>query len=186
VDQSSETQSAQTTLAQWALLFGTAGLLLLLDQLTKAWVVANFTLYERQVPIPFLADVFNFTYTQNTGAAFGLFSSASNTFLVIACIATGVIIYYYRKIEGRALLLRLAMGFQMGGALGNAIDRVTRGFVVDFLHVFYEPLGFDYPIFNVADAAIVIGVLTLVIILWRTEEKKPEAPPAPSDQPESV
>lgn len=171
----------KTTPAQWALLFGTAAFLLLIDQLTKAWVVANFTLYERKVPIPFLKDVFDFTYTQNTGAAFGLFSSASNIFLVIAVIASSVIIYYYRQVEGQALILRIAMGLQMGGALGNAIDRVTRGFVVDFLHVYYEPFGFDYPIFNVADAAVVIGVLTLVVILWRTDEEKPASVPAPQE-----
>jgi len=146
------------------------GILLVIDQLTKAWVVANFVLYERKIPIPALQDVFNFTYTQNTGAAFGLFQGVGNFFLFAAIIASTVIIYYYRQLPTGYPLIRVAMGLMMGGALGNAIDRVTRGFVVDFLHVFYEPLGFNYPIFNIADAAIVIGVGMLTILLWGKDD----------------
>lgn len=161
---------------QWGILFGTACLLILTDQLTKAWVVANFALYESKTPLPFLKDVFAFTYTRNTGAAFGMFQNASHFFLVVAVIATGIIIYYYRQIEGDAWALRVALGLQMGGAIGNALDRLTRGYVVDFMHVFYDPLGFDFPIFNVADSAVVVGVGLLIWVMWGYEE-----PPEKSD-----
>lgn len=174
----------KTTPLQWAVLFLTVLTTITLDQITKLIVVRNLELYERVVPIPALERVFNFTYTRNTGAAFGLFSSASNVFMVIAFIASIVIIYYYRQVEGQTLsawLMRIAMGMQMGGALGNALDRVTRGYVVDFIHVFYEPY-FDYPVFNIADSAVVIGVLTLIFLLWQEDRKKKQAenPPVES------
>ena len=185
-----EQERPQTTIRQWALLFGTALLLIVVDQITKALIVANLELYEVWIPIPALDFIFEITYTQNTGAAFGLLKSASNAFLVIAFIASAVIIYYYRHVHPRALMIRVAMGLQLGGALGNAIDRVTRGFVVDFLHVYYEPVGFDFPIFNVADSAVVIGVALLILLLGRAEAQDearqkdlPESNPQEVEQP---
>lgn len=160
------------TRQQWFILFATAGLVLAIDQITKALIVANFALRERQVPIPALGDVFNLTYTQNTGAAFGLFPAGSNVFLLIAIIATGVIIYYYREVPQGYLPMRIALGMMMGGALGNATDRMTRGFVVDFLHVFYEPAGFNWPIFNIADSSVVIGVGIMIVMLWWMERQE--------------
>lgn len=178
-------ESQKTTPGQWAILFGTALLLIVIDQIAKALVVENLLLYETWVPIPAIEDFFEITYTQNTGAAFGLLKSASNAFLVIAIIASGVIVYYYRQIRSRAFFLRAAMGLQLGGALGNAVDRVTRGFVVDFLHVYYEPIGFDWPVFNLADSAIVIGVVLLILLLGRDEEKS-DLPEHASQEVESV
>ena len=163
-------ETPRTTLQQWALLFGTALLLIVVDQIAKALVVANLELYETWIPIPAIDAVFEITYTQNTGAAFGLLKSASNAFLVIAFIASVVIIYYYRHVRPDAVLIRVAMGLQLGGALGNAVDRVLRGFVVDFLHVYYEPIGFDWPIFNLADSAIVVGVVMLILLLEREDK----------------
>jgi signal peptidase II len=167
-------EKTQTTPTQWIILFGTALTLILLDQITKTLVVQNLELYESWVPIPALKKVFDITYTQNTGAAFGILPSASVVFLTIALIASGVIIYYYREIQGSAWFVRIIMGLMMGGAIGNAIDRLTRGYVVDFFHVYYEPMGFDYPIFNIADSAIVIGVILLLIYLGLYGEEAPE------------
>lgn len=174
-----------TTRAPWGLLFGVAGIIILIDQLSKAWIVANFGLYESRAPIPALSDVFSLTYTRNTGAAFGLFPSASLFFLVVAVIATIFIMYTYRQVQGqnwRAWLLRAAFGLMMAGALGNAIDRVTRGYVVDFLHVYYEPLNFDFPIFNVADMAVVIGVGSLILFMgWERKTDEQNAHQEESD-----
>jgi len=179
-----ENKMPRTTPQQWAILLGTALLLIVFDQIAKALVVANLQLYESWIPIPALDAFFEITYTQNTGAAFGLLKSASNVFLVVALVASVVIIYYYRHIPADAKFLRIAMGLQLGGALGNAVDRLTRGFVVDFLHVYYEPLGFDWPIFNVADSAVVIGVLLLIILLGR--ESKEDVESDQHDLPEST
>lgn len=164
----------RTSARHWAFLLGITGLILAFDQASKAWVVQNFLLYESRAMIPFLAPVFNFTYTQNTGAAFGMFESASNIFLLIAIVATAVITYFYRNLKGDAWPLRFGMALQLGGALGNALDRVTRGFVVDFLHLFYDPLNWDWPIFNFADVSIVLGVLLVVGILWLEDEDEME------------
>lgn len=177
--------------APWGLLFSVTGLFIVLDQLSKAWIVANFGLYESRAPIPALRDVFSLTYTRNTGAAFGLFPSASLFFLVVAVIATIFIMYTYRQVQGknwRAWLSRVAFGLMMAGALGNAIDRVTRGYVVDFLHVYYAPLNFDFPIFNVADMAVVIGVGSLILFMgWESktdaQTSHPESDSIPESQP---
>ena len=167
------TESSQnhTSRLHWAILFGVALTLIVIDQIAKAIIVANFELYETWIPIPALGRVFDITYTQNTGAAFGMFSSAGTFFLIVAGIATLVIIHYYRQIDEDAWPLRLAMGMQLGGALGNAIDRLTRGFVVDFIHVHYQP-HFDYPVFNIADGSIVIGVGMLLLLIWREDREK--------------
>lgn len=165
----------KTTPFQWGVLMVTAAAVIGLDQIAKGLVVAHLELYEVWLPIPAFRDFFEITYTNNTGAAFGIFQSAGTLFTIIAIVASGVIIYYYRQITGRAFLLRIALGLQLGGALGNVIDRIARGFVVDFLHVFYEPIGFDWPVFNFADSAIVVGVLLLLLMLGgKSEEKKPE------------
>lgn len=162
-------------MTRWSLLFGIAIFIILADQLTKTLVVANLSLYERWIPIDALSRVFSITYTRNTGMAFGMFQSGGMLFFLLAIIASLAIVYYYRKITGNAWLVRVAMGLQLGGAMGNAIDRLTRGYVVDFLHVYYEP-HFDFPIFNIADSAVVIGVLLLILILWHTDEN-----PQPSE-----
>lgn len=181
-----EVSPPKTALRHWLFLLLVACGVLALDQLTKWLVVQNLALYETWVPIPALEGVFDITYTRNTGAAFGVFSSAGNLFMVFALIASVFILYYYRQIEGEAWLLRATLGLQLAGALGNAIDRITRGYVVDFIHVFYEP-HFDYPIFNVADSAIVMGVGILMLLLWREERRSKnetaaqEARPAPPE-----
>jgi signal peptidase II len=165
-----ESSSSKTTTFQWAFLVSVALFIIALDQISKAIVLANLELYETWVPIPALSRVFEFTYTRNTGAAFGILSSASNFFLIIALVASVVIIYYYRQIDNSAWLIRIAMGLQLGGAIGNAVDRIVHGYVIDFIHVFYEP-HFDYPIFNIADSSIVVGVIVLMILLWQEERQ---------------
>ena len=90
-------------------------------------------------------------------------------FLLIAIVVVSAIIYYYRQLPSGVLGMRLALGLQMGGALGNAIDRINRGYVVDFLHVH------DFPIFNIADSAIVVGVGLLIITMWWHDHHHPTA-----------
>lgn len=159
----------------WSLLFGIALGIILLDQLTKSLVVANLSLYERWIPIDALSRFFSITYTRNTGMAFGFFQSGSLFFLALAVIASVAIIYYYRQIPTSAWLVRIALGLQLGGAVGNAIDRLFRGYVVDFIHLYYEP-HFDWPIFNIADSCIVVGVLLLVVILWNSDQEPEKQP----------
>lgn len=153
----------QTTLWRWLLLLGVAVLTILADQVSKAYVVAHLDLHESWMPLGFIEPLFRFTHVHNTGAAFGLFPQGGSIFLLIAVIVSAIIVYYYRQIPGHAWLVRLALGLQLGGALGNVIDRVRLGYVVDFFNVEY------WPVFNVADSCIVIGVALLALAMLREE-----------------
>lgn len=158
---------------QWAVLIGVAVFIFALDQLTK-WIVVNSLSYlESWAPISALDSIFEITYTRNTGAAFGMAQDFGNIFLIIAVVVVGAILYYYRQLPEGVWLMRVALGLQMGGAIGNAVDRVQHGYVVDFLHVH------GFPIFNVADSAIVVGVGLLVITMWWYDRQiaKQQTPP---------
>ena len=149
----------------------------LIDQATKALVVRNLALGEVFAPIPALARFFTFTHTTNTGAAFGLFPDAGWIFVIVAIVVISTILFYYRHLPTEHLLVRVSLGLQLGGALGNLTDRLTRGSVVDFLDFKI------WPVFNVADSCIVVGVAILAFYLMREEQPHP-APqplaPAPS------
>ena len=143
------------------------------DQASKAWAIANIppnTTYE--IFPPPLGDWFILTYITNSGAAFGMFPQLSLVFTFIALIVSVVIVAYYRSIAGSQWLVRLSLGMQLGGAMGNLIDRLRFGSVTDLLYV--RP----FPVFNIADASIVTGVGLLMFHLWRTTPKT-ETHPAP-------
>ena len=145
------------TPGQWLFLLGVAALVIVADQVTKAYVTAHLALYASWMPLHFLEPVFRFTHVHNTGAAFGLFPEGGSIFLVIAVIVASFIVYFYRQLPPEAWLVRLALGLQLGGALGNVVDRVHRGYVVDFMHLEH------WPVFNVADSCIVLGVVLLAL-----------------------
>lgn len=168
------------TWRHWLLLFGVAALALGSDQLTKWLVVRSLDLGETWVPIRLLEGIFDFTYTQNTGAAFGLGQNFSYGFLVIALVVSAFIIYYYRQLPPNSWIVRVLMGLMMGGALGNAIDRITRGYVVDFFYVH------GFPIFNVADSLIVVSVSIWVIVIWWEEHQQKAAKKALPTSSENV
>jgi len=159
----------------WWVLLLVGALTLALDQLTKQIVLSNLAFRETWVPIAALDGIFDFTYTRNTGAAFGIAQGFGNVFLIIAVIVTGIIIYYYRDLPDKAWPVRVAMGLMLGGALGNAVDRLRLGYVVDFFHVH------GFPIFNVADSAITVGVTLWLITAWWVESRTTDqtAEPAP-------
>ncbi len=153
-------------MGRWLLLLSVATLAILADQASKAYVVRHLGLYESWAPVSALERVFRFTHVHNTGAAFGLFPQGGVVFLVIAVIVSAIILYYYRQVSSHGWLIRLALGLQLGGALGNVIDRVRLGYVVDFLDVW------RWPVFNVADSCVVIGVGLLVLLMLREERRE--------------
>ncbi|AZZ97629.1 signal peptidase II [Pseudoalteromonas sp. R3] len=130
-------------------------LLFAVDFGTKALVVANMRLYESIELLPF----FNFTYMHNYGAAFSFLSEAGGWqrwFLSgIAVAISALLVYWLKKLPAKNWLLCSAYALVLSGALGNLYDRVTLGYVVDFLHFYYQ--DWHYPAFNVADMAIVGG-----------------------------
>ncbi len=148
-----------------------------LDQATKAWVRADFALGESR---PVISGFFNFTYLRNPGAAWGLFGG-HNTFLtVLSVVMLGVICIFRRSFLSDTWSHRIALGLMVGGIIGNLMDRFRFGYVVDFLD--FHIAGYHWPIFNVADSAICVGVgIYVVTSLWMDGHPlhgKDDSPPA--------
>lgn len=144
------------------LFLGLAVLVVLLDQATKR--IAEDRLERtgvRSVPVPMVGDFLRFTYVENRGAAFGLLQDQTAFFVLVGVIVIGVIAASYRYLPRSGFRLHLALGLQLGGAVGNLIDRVRQGYVVDFVDFGYHSNW--WPVFNVADSAIVIGVALLAL-----------------------
>lgn len=137
-----------------------AGSIVLLDQWSKSIVRKNLTLSQTWMPWEWLASFARVIHWKNAGAAFGLGQSFGGLFTVLAFIVIGLIIYYYPHIPREDWPFRIALGLQLGGAIGNLVDRLAQGYVTDFISV-----G-KFPVFNVADASISVGVAVLVIGMW--------------------
>ena len=171
-----------------------AGTLTALDLWTKTWAEDNLS-HERSGEAPalceenedgiiatprlhgearvLLEDVLEFEYAENCGAAFGLMRSAPAVarkvvFGIAAVVAVGALFFLFYQGRGGSLFA-WSVPLVASGALGNLLDRIRYGYVVDFIHVHYEPWDFDYPTFNVADIAITVGVVLLVLDSFRGE-----------------
>jgi signal peptidase II len=149
-----------TRILNQATVYLLASAIVLTDQWTKHLVRTNLGINESWTPWPALAPYARILHIQNTGAAFGLFKDAGLIFTVIAVVVSVVIVLYARRLPNGHWWMRLALGMQLGGALGNLIDRLTFGTVTDFIS-----LG-GFAIFNVADASISLGVAFLAILMW--------------------
>ena len=148
------------------LLVTVASLIIILDQITKAIVRANIPFGGFWMPLKWLAPYFKFVNWSNTGAAFGLFQQGGLIFGILAVIVSIVILIYYPQIPKNETLMRIAMAMQMGGALGNMTDRIFFGPVTDFVAV-----G-SFPVFNIADSSITVGVAVLILALWISERRE--------------
>ena len=140
--------------------YGFAILIVVVDQLTKAWVMSSLDLREvGQVAV--WPPIFNFTWVENRGVSFGLFGDGSARWMLSAfsVVVAGILGWWALKADRR--LLVSAIGLIMGGAIGNVIDRIRFGFVVDFLD--FSGTGVFPWVFNVADSAITIGVILLIL-----------------------
>jgi signal peptidase II len=156
-----------------------AAVLVAADQYTKWLVVSRLPLYQTWAPFPALADYVLITHNTNTGAAFGLFKDWNLVFICIAIVVIAAIIFYQRQLPDGQWLVRIALGFQLGGAAGNLVDRLRVGQVTDFLLV-QAPIGgrvYQWPAFNVADSSIVTGVILLALIMARESRTQPQAAP---------
>jgi len=149
---------------RWVVLIGAAAVVLILDQSTKALVTASLAIGETWIPIPALSDFFAITRSANTGAALGILPQGGNLFLLIAAAMSIGIVIFYPRMEGRRWLERIALGILLGGALGNAVDRVRLGYVVDFVHLQLKPLISN--VSNIADHAIVVAVVIMLVTQW--------------------
>jgi signal peptidase II len=156
-------------LRTYSLLIVTAIVIISLDQYSKYLVRQNLDLWtETWVPWDWMLPYVRIVHVQNTGVAFGMFQGFGDIFSIIAIIVALIIVFYFPRVPASDWSLRLAMSLQLSGALGNLIDRLTIGHVTDFVSV-----G-NFPVWNIADASITIGVVVLILGVWITEieEKK--------------
>lgn len=160
---------------KWIILSSITLLTIALDQLTKLWVVDNLQLYESIEPIPALAPLFQITHSTNTGAAFGIFPMAGNLIFLLSIGIVVAMLWYFRDTPAQARFLPIAIGMVIGGALGNLIDRIQHGHVIDFIH--YQIPNLISNVSNIADHAVVLGVMLIIGEgLWRDyrERKQPQ------------
>jgi signal peptidase II len=158
----------------WIMMFAA----LILDQLTKWLTIENLAVGESWPAEGF----FRFTHAWNTGTAFSLFQGQGDILTWVSLGAVGVLTWIYRSIDNPPWVLRIAFGMQFGGAIGNIIDRIRLGHVTDFLDV-----G-PWPIFNIADSSIVIGIGLMIFYFWflddsgKTKEDSSPDAAGPSEQ----
>lgn len=150
-----------------------SGAIVALDQFIKIYVHSNFSLGES---IPVIPDFFSITYVRNPGAAFGFLREAQETFrtlffLIMPPIAMIIIFGILRGVPSSDKIQVVALCSIFGGAIGNYIDRLRFGFVIDFLDFHYKH-QWSYPAFNIADMAIVCGVAVLIGLMIKDERLK--------------
>jgi signal peptidase II len=151
----------------YGILFLVSGAIVFLDQMTKTIVRANLGNYEIYRPDLWLTQYVRFIHIHNTGAAFGLFQRFGGLFTILSFIVGGFILYYFPRIPRTDWVLRLALCLQFAGAVGNLLDRLNYGYVSDFISIL------NFPVFNLADLSISIGVALLIIVMWvRDRDKK--------------
>ena len=138
-----------------------AAFVIALDQTSKLWVRSHLELGEI---IPLVGPL-SLVYVRNTGSAFGLFANQAFLLTLIAIVGLVTVLLFYRYISRSSLLGSVALGLVFGGAVGNLIDRVRFGYVTDFIDVRLWA-DFHWPAFNVADSAITVGTIVLVIFIF--------------------
>lgn len=152
--------------------FGIAALVFVADRLSKFWIESNVSAWDTFAVIP---GVFNIVHAQNKGAAFGFLAQSEGSLrtLVLICVSALVMSFVGTQLwrlpapgwpSGN--LTPMALGLVLGGAIGNLFDRIWRGSVTDFLQVFIG--SYEWPCFNVADSAISIGAVLLILTMWRS------------------
>jgi len=157
--------------AKYVIFFTTSVLVILLDQGTKTYITETMSMYESFTVVK---GLFNITYVRNPGAAFGFLAGAAPGFryvffLTVTAIAIGLILYYIQKSAAKSRLLVFSLSLILAGAVGNLIDRIRFEEVIDFLDVYIG--SHHWPAFNIADSAISIGAVVLIIEMVMKRDK---------------
>ncbi len=151
-------------------LFILAGIIVALDQFTKNLVRENLAYGEIWAPREWLIPYARIVHWYNTGVAFGLFQGMGDVFTFLPLLIVILVFIFYNRLTGDNWWMRFAIALEFGGAIGNIIDRITLGYVTDFISI-----G-NFPVFNLADASITIGVCVLLLALWKEEKKESSKP----------
>ncbi len=158
--------------AAFPTILGVAAIIFGLDQVSKFLILKHIPLGSSWDYLPGLARIFKLTFITNTGAAFGMFPQMGMALMGIAAVVVVAITLFYHHLPIDNILVRISLGLQLGGAMGNLLDRIIHGYVVDFIDI-----GF-WPIFNIADVSIVFGVSILAYILWNEDNDLSNENPA--------
>ena len=167
---------------RWGILLGVGLVIVVLDQITKTLIMHTMHLHES---IPIIAEFFSLTYIRNPGAAFGMFATTNSAFRLIFFVGTsifalGLLGTIFYRMHQADVWGQLSVSGIFGGAIGNLIDRLQYGEVVDFLDFYIG--GYHWPAFNVADSAISVGVVSLLILFAMDNKKEHPAPGAPAEE----
>ncbi len=154
-----------------ALVAAVAGVVFVLDRITKIAVETNLEV-GRSVDV--IGEWVRISHVTNSGAAFGLLPERTTFLSILSVVAVFAIVYYYRRLAANSLLVSATLGMQLGGAIGNLVDRVSQGYVVDFVDVGI-PGGVRFWSFNVADSSIVVGIIAVTVLLWWKERRQTRA-----------
>ena len=159
--------------AKSKIVLGWIAFIVIADQLTKFVIDQTMPLHHS---IPIVDKLFSLTYIRNTGAAFGILSGSAASFrlpflVVFSLLAIGFVIMMLRRLPDKEVGLITALAFILGGAIGNLIDRIAYGEVIDFLDFYWA--SFHWPAFNLADSFITIGVLITVYYLIKAKGEDP-------------
>jgi signal peptidase II len=151
------------------------GFIVVIDQISKLIVDRSMPLYHS---IPVIDGLFNLTYIRNTGAAFGIFAGSAPAFrlsllIIFSVVAIGFVVTMLRRLRDDHMGLVMALSFVMGGAIGNLIDRIAYGEVIDFFDFYWG--RYHWPAFNFADSFITVGVLITVYYLIKAKGEDPFA-----------
>ena len=162
----------------WLRLIGVGGAVVALDVWTKRLATAHLA---GRAPVEVIGEVVRFTYTRNSGVAFGLGAGIPFPYYLFSIAAVGAILYLFLKQRVGGPLRQLALSLVLGGAIGNLIDRLASGEVVDFIEIGYGRV--HWPVFNVADSAVTIGVVLFALTWPRAHEAGHDAAATESHEP---
>ncbi len=160
------------------LLAAVAAVVLVLDRWTKHWAVTALAFDH---PMQVIGDYVRLTYTRNSGVAFGIGQGTGFPYYIFSLIAIVVIVWMFASGRARGLVRQLALALILGGAIGNLVDRVTTGEVVDFIEVGVP--AWHWPVFNVADSAVTVGVVLFALFWSRPPEPMEASAEAPGGPP---
>jgi len=138
---------------------------LVVDIISKLIVSNLMSVYDSIIVVK---DFFYITYVRNTGAAWSIFADKTWLIIIISLIIIGLIVVYIYKNKPKSKIEIVGYSMILGGAIGNFIDRIVYGYVIDFLDFYI--FGYDYPIFNLADSFIFVGVILIIIYAWRCKD----------------
>jgi len=161
-------------ITRWALVPVLAAIIVVADQWTKSFIESNIPMWGSYTPFPALEPWFKLVHYTNTGAAFGLLRGQSSLFVLIALVVIVAVLAFARQLPTDNWGVRFTLGLQLGGAVGNLLDRLFKaGQVTDFL-LFTLPVGgkvYAWPAFNIADSSIVVGVILLGVLILGSDRE---------------